>query len=227
MLNLENPDPDGRAVVYMGLSLIAIWCLFGGTIMHLNRNRFVHLSRSLKIGWKVRFVILSIGMALVEEALTTSLTNLAPYFGGLSDAARITASTNYFRVLSNSLLAFIPWFICWAWFLGLFDFKPLEVVLLFGLTGLFAESTMDSVLNLEDLAGVGMWVFVYGLMVYLPALTIPQERDAQTPRWYHLPLVIFLPLIFVIPLGIWIIYQSIRRLVTHPGQRRSNDQSVA
>ncbi|MGD2163289.1 MAG: hypothetical protein PVG04_09350 [Anaerolineales bacterium] len=221
ILNFENPDPDARAIVYMGLSLIALWCLLGGTLMHLYRNRFALWARSLRISWKVRFVLLSTGMALLEEAVTTSLTNLAPYFGAASEAARITVSTNYFKVISTSVLAFIPWFICWAWMLGRYDFRPLEVMLLFGLTGLYAESTLDSVVNVEDLAGVGMWVFIYGLMVYLPALSVPSKREGQPPRWYDVPLAIFLPLIFVIPLVAWIIYRSCVGLLSLLGIRRS------
>jgi hypothetical protein len=214
LLNLEHPNPDERAIIYMGLSLIGIWCVVGGITMHRNRARFVRWARSLQIGWKVRFVLLAIGMALIEEAVTTSLTNLAPFFGAASEAARITVSTNYFKVISNSVLAFIPWFICWAWMLGRFDFKPMEVMLLFGLTGLYAETTLDSVVSLEDLAGVGMWVYIYGLMVYLPALTIPEKRDARPPRWYHVPLAIVLPLFFIIPLALWAVYRSAAFILT-------------
>ncbi|MDF1499615.1 MAG: hypothetical protein P1P76_04005 [Anaerolineales bacterium] len=210
-LNPENPDPDAGAIVYMGLSLIAIWCVLGGAIMYTNRARFVRWARSLEIVWKVRFVLLSIGFALIEEAVTTSLTNLAPHFGAVSAAARITVSTNYFVTMSNSVLAFIPWFICWAWMLGRYDFKPLEVMLLFGLTGLFAESTLDSIVNPEDLAGIGMWVYIYGLIVYLPALTVPQSRDVKPVRWYHIPVAVFLPMVFIFPLGIYLIAATIGR----------------
>lgn len=224
VLNIENPDPDAHAIVYMGLSLIAIWGVLGGAIMHANRARFVRWARSLKIGWKVRFVLLSIGFALIEEAVTTSLTNLAPQFGAVSAAARITVSTNYFVTISNSVLAFIPWFICWAWLLGRYDFKPLEVMLLFGLTGLFAESTLDSTLGLEDLAGAGMWVYIYGLMVYLPALTVPQSRDVKPARWYHIPVAVFLPLIFVIPLSIWLLYRLTSQVLNRLVQLRSGQK---
>lgn len=225
-LNYENPDPDARAIIYMGLSLIAIWCVLGGLIMHQNRARFVRWACSLQIGWKVRFVLLSIGMALIEEAVTTSLTNLAPFYGAASEAARITVSTNFFRVISNSVLAFIPWFICWAWLLGRYDFKPLEVMLLFGLTGLFAETTLDSLVNLEDLAGVGMWVYVYGLMVYLPALTIPEDRGARPVRWYHLPLAIVLPLFSIIGLVFWTIFRGISIILHRMKGVRSQEKSA-
>ena len=75
-----------------------------------------------------------------------------------------------------------------------------------------AESTLDGTLNLEDLAGIGMWVFVYGLMVYLPALTVPGDRETQAVRWYHIPVAVFLPLIFIIPLIADMIYRLLQRL---------------
>jgi hypothetical protein len=217
--NFNNPDHDARAVVYMGLSLIAIWCVLGGITMCFTRDPFIRWVKSINIGWKIRFVSLSIGMALIEEMITTLLTNAAPLFGAVSPAARITVSTNYFEVISNSVLVFIPWFICWAWLLGRYDFKPLEVVLFFGLTGLLAESTLDSMVNLEDIAGVAMWVYVYGFMVYLPAHTVPQERDARPVRWYHISVVILLPLIFIIPLAIFTFFQS-SKWIAHRVQRR-------
>jgi hypothetical protein len=224
LLNSDNPDPDARAVVFMGLSLIASWCVIGGAVMYLSRDRFIQWARSLALGWKVRFVLFSIGMALLEEAITTSLTNLAPYFGAVSEAARITVSDNYFEVISNSVLAFIPWFICWAWLLGRYDFRPLEVMLLFGLTGLIAESSLDGAMNLEDLAGIGMWVYIYGLMVYLPALTIPQDRGGLPVRWYHLPVVVLLPLIFIIPLAIWLLVHLSSKILSRLAALRSNHE---
>lgn len=221
--NFENPNPDARAIVYMGLSLIVVWCVFGGLLMHLNRERFVRWARSLPLDWKVRFVLLSIGFALLEEAVTTTLTNAAPLFGAVSDAARITVSTNYLEVISHSVLAFIPWILCWAWMLGRYDFRPLEVMLLFGLTGTIAEATLDSQLVLADIAGVGMWVYVYGLMVYLPALTVPKERQVVPARWYHVPLAILLPLIFIIPLIFGLAYRGVAGLLSRSGLLRNRN----
>jgi hypothetical protein len=210
ILNIGNPDPDRRAVVYMGLSLIAVWCMLGGTTMYLGKRLFIHWSRSLKVGWKVRFVLLAALMALIEEAIATSLTNAAPVFGAISDSARITVSANYFEVISTSVVAFIPWFLCWAWLLGRFDFKPLQVVLCLGLTGAIAEAMLDATLTLDDLAGACMWVFVYGLMVYLPAAAVPEDHADQPPPWFLPPLVVVLPLVFVIPLVLYLPYALAR-----------------
>ena len=196
-------DPDKRAILGMGVSLILIWCVAGGIAMRLGRDRLAGLARKLKIDWRVRFVLLCIAMAMLEEAVTTSLTNAAPLFGAVTDAARITASKNYLEViLCHSVIAFVPMFICWAWLLHRYDFTPVEVMLLFGLNGTLAETLS---FGLQNLLGVGMWVYVYGLMVYLPAHSVPMERSARPVRLRHWILATFLPLVFVIPLAVFVL----------------------
>jgi hypothetical protein len=77
--------------------------------------------------------------------------------------------------------------------LSRWDFSPLEVLLLFGLTGSIAEAGI----NPTSLIG-GFWVFVYALMVYLPACTVPGDRPARRPRWWHYPLAVILLFPFVV-----------------------------
>ena len=83
-------------------------------------------------------------MALIEEIITTSMTNCAPLFGTTPEMAQITASTNYFHVvLCHSVVLFFFMFIVWAWMLSRWDFSPLKVLLLFGITGSLAEATIN------------------------------------------------------------------------------------
>jgi hypothetical protein len=212
LLNLGNPDPDARAIAFMGLTLIAVWCVLGGTLMFFGRKVLVRWASLVRLGWKVRFVVFATLLALIEEAVTTSLTNAAPLFRAASAAAKITVSSNYLEVISNSVLAFIPWFICWAWLLGRYDFRPSEIMLLFGLTGAIAEATLDSAIGLEDFVGVAMWVYVYGLMVYLPALSLPIDRDVRPVRWYVIPVAVVLPLVFIIPFVAYVVFELARRI---------------
>ena len=203
----HEANPDNRAILKMGIALILLWCVLGGTIMYLLRDRFVGWARRIPLSWRTRFVLLCIAFALLEEAVTTSLTNLAPLLGGVSDAARITASKNYLEVvLRHSVIAFVPLFVCWAWLLSRSNFRPAEVLLLFGLNGTVAETITFGPQNLIQ---VGMWVWVYGLMAYLPACTVPQDRGARPARWWHWLLAVFLPLVFVIPLAVWLIYRAV------------------
>jgi hypothetical protein len=203
----HEANPDNRAILKMGITLILLWCALGGAIMYLLRDCFVGWARRIPRGWRTRFVLLCIAFALPEEAVTTSLTNLAPLFGGVTDAARITASKNYLEVvLRHSVVALVPLFICWAWLLSRYDFRPAEVLLLFGLNGTLAETITFGPQNLIQ---VGMWVWVYGLMAYLPACTVPQDRGARPARWWHWLMAVFLPLVFIIPLAVWLAYRAV------------------
>jgi hypothetical protein len=198
----KDPDPDHRAIIRMAIGLILVWCVMGGLAMYRLQDGFVAWATRIPLGWRTRFVVLCIIFAMLEEAVTTSLTNMAPLLGGVTDAARITASKNYLEVvLKHSVIAFIPLFLCWAWLLSLYDFRPVEVLFLFGLNGTLAETITFGPQNLIQ---VGMWVWVYGLMAYLPSCTVPEERGARTARWCHWLMAIFLPLVFVIPPGLWL-----------------------
>jgi hypothetical protein len=189
-----------RAVISMGLGLIALWVLVGGTLMYVFRERVKALVLKIPLHWQVKFVIFATLLAMTEEAVTTLMTNLAPLFGVAVGEAYITASGNYFDViLHHSVIVFVPWFIAWAWLLKRYDFSPFWVFLLTGLNGLFAESFTFGWQNLSQFV---LWIFVYGLMVYLPAYTIPAERGAQRPKPWHGILAFFLPLIFGIP---WVV----------------------
>jgi len=191
---LSSANVKDRAIFLMADGMIFLWIIVGGSIMPALRKRLVPRLTAIPIDWRVRFVILCTIMALIEEAITTSMTNLAPVFGSTPEESHITASTNYFIVVCfHSVVMFVPMFVAWAWMLSRWDFSPLKVLLLFGITGSIAEAGI----NPTSLIG-GFWVFVYGLMVYLPACTVPRDRPAKPPRWWHYPLAVILPFPFVV-----------------------------
>jgi hypothetical protein len=179
----------------MGSGLVLIWNVLGGLVMYRNRDRVRWLVLSLPGRWTVKFVVFCTLLALAEEAVTTTMTNLAPIFGVPVGKAYITASANYLDVVCfHIVIVFIPWFVGWAWMLSRRDFHPTLVLLLFDLTGTFAETGFLP----SRIGEIGMWVFVYGLMIYLPAHSLPAERGARPPRWWHYPLAVFLPLLFMV-----------------------------
>lgn len=181
---LSGGDINERAIILMADGLILFWLLFGGSLTPLLRRRLVPRLAAIPLDWRVRFILLCTAMAMLEEVITTSMTNLAPLLGTTPEEAHITASTNYFTVVCfHSVVVFVPLFIAWAWMLSRWTFSPLQVLLLFGITGSLAEASI----NPTSLIG-GFWVFVYGLMVYLPACTVPGDRPAKRPRWWHYPL---------------------------------------
>jgi len=191
---LGSDRPIDRAVILMADGLIVFWIIIGGSLTPMLRRKLVPKLSAIPIGWRVRFVLLCTTMALLEEVITTTMTNLAPVFGTTPEEAHITASTNYFVVVCfHSVVVFVPMFIAWALMLSWWRFTPLKVLLLFGITGSIAEASIQP----SNLIG-GFWVFVYGLMVYLPACTVPQDRPAKPPRWWSYPLAVVLPFPFVV-----------------------------
>jgi len=197
LIVLNSNNVKDRAIFLMADGMIFLWIIVGGSLTPLLRRRLVPRLAAIPIGWRLRFVVLCTVMALIEEVITTSMTNLAPIFGSTPEEAHITASTNYFTVvLFHSVVMFVPMFIAWAWMLSRWDFSPIKVLLLFGITGSLAEMSI----NPTSLIG-GFWVFVYGLMVYLPACTVPRDRGAKPLRWWHYPLAVVLPFVAVIPVA--------------------------
>jgi hypothetical protein len=101
-------------------------------------------------------------------------------------------------VLRHSVIVFIPWFIAWALLLKRYAFSPFWVFLLTGLNGLLAESLTFGAQHLSEFA---LWIFVYGLMVYLPAWSLPpaEARGAKPPRLWHALWAFVLPFLVSIP----------------------------
>lgn len=199
-LILPNAFPNTRAIILMRLGLVMIWVVSGGALMYLLREQVRLVLQNIRIDPRILFTLFATFLALVEELVTTTLTNLAPLFGVPVGAAYITASSNYFDVVClHSVVVFIPMFLCWALLLQRYSFSPNAVFFLFGLTGVAAEALHG---GMQAVLDANLWVFVYGLMVYLPAYAIMGRMNARQPRWWHYGLAIFLPFVFAIPVAI-------------------------
>ncbi len=186
---------EARAIMLMLGGLILIWIIGAGSLMVLGRHWFAAWAANLALGWRTKFVVLCTTMALLEEAVTTSMSNLGPWLG--SDTARITASTNYLEVVClHSVVIFIPMFMAWGWMLSRYDFKPTEVMLLYGITGLLAESLSSGP---TQFFGAGIWIYIYGLMVYLPSYSLPPRPDLRPVGLRHWLMGIFLPIVATVP----------------------------
>ena len=194
-LNVFSDDPHARAKVLMGFLLVLFWCLGFGLLSYYQRDRFKQLFTAVKMPWQVKFIVSAIALAMLEEVVTTSLTNAAPLLGSDTGQAMITASTNYAEVvfLNSVWPVFVPWILAWTFLLSRYDFPPNHVFILFGLLGSVAETSFG-------LGAViaGFWFFVYGLMVYLPAYSLPPRKTVPL-RWWHYPLTILLPFLFMFP----------------------------
>jgi hypothetical protein len=196
---LIGAPPNTRAVMLMGSSLVLVWVVLGGSLQRLLRDPARRLLQGVRIDPRIKFVAFATALALAEEAVTTALTNLAPLFGVPYGSAYITASGNYFDVVClHSVVVFVPMFIGWSLLLQRYDFSPNAVFLLFGLTGLSAEMSFS---GMQALPEFGLWIFVYGLMVYLPAQAFPAGRGARKPPWWMYPAAVFIPVLFAIPVA--------------------------
>jgi hypothetical protein len=187
-------SPVHRAVLGMAWGLIILWVGVCGLTMWRWRDLWRRLAARVPLPWGLKFVLGCVMLMMVEEAVTTLMTNCAPLFGVKVGQAYITASANYFDVvLYHSVVAISPMFIGWAVMLWRWRFSPFAVFILFGLTGFLAEGLTFGL----SPGSLAFWVFVYGLMVWLPAYCVPAERSAREPRWWAYPLAVAIPFLFL------------------------------
>jgi hypothetical protein len=73
--------PKMRAVLGMGWGLILLWIGLGGTLMYRFREPIREAVGKIRLDWRVKFILFATLLALTEEAVTTTMTNLAPMFG--------------------------------------------------------------------------------------------------------------------------------------------------
>lgn len=184
-----------RAVILMASGLILLWVVGCGSAMVRYRDRISDWVRQAPLPWGVKFVLGCTVLAMVEEAITTTMTNLAPAFGVRVGEAYITASANYFDVVGlHSVVIFVSLFVGWAVILSRFDFSAYSVFVLFGITGTLAEMAYGGPQHVLEF---GMWCFVYGLMIWIPARGLPNRLKARKPSWWVYPMAVFVPFLFI------------------------------
>lgn len=200
LAELPNAHPNTRAAILMTLGLIVLWVVGGGVLMRLSRDRVRESMVARCINPQVGFVALATLLALAEELVATSMTNAAPIFGVPVGAAYITASANYFDVvLFHSVIVFVPMFVGWTFLLSRYRFSPDSVLWLFGLTGVVVETMYGGA---QAILEFGLWVFVYGLMVYLPAYAFHDSWGPRQPRRWQYGAAVVLPVLFAIPVAL-------------------------
>jgi len=115
-----DKDPTGSAIIGMGIGLALVWVVLGGGVQLLLRRKLLRATApagdsdpaAAKTWIATRFALSATAMVLVEEAIATTMTNLAePVWGVSPKKAFITASTNYLEVvLLHSVVVFVPMF---------------------------------------------------------------------------------------------------------------------
>ncbi len=190
--------PAYRAMYCMVWGLILLWVtLIGGLSVKLRTQICSIIPASSLPPWQF-FIILSTAMALLEEAVTVSMTNMAPLFGVALGRAYITASGNYFDVVSlHSVVVIVPQFVAWGRLLTRYSFSPFQVALLFGSTGMVDEALFGGP---SAFLGFAQWILVYGIMVFLPAtVSIARSNNRKPVKWWHYPAAVVGPIFVAVP----------------------------
>lgn len=201
VLNFENPL--GFAIISMAVGLFILWGICSAFIMYRSKYLVKSFFQSRNLS---TFVIVTVGgilLALIEEAFATLMTNTAPLFGFTTKEAFITYSGDYIEVVTqHSVIVFIPWFIAWGIILSKYDIHPNTVMVLFGITGIFAESLS---FGLQNIFQFGFWIVIYGLMIYLPAFIVFEPGSRKTLRLRYYPLLIIIPFFMLVLWSIFVI----------------------
>jgi len=196
VLVVNWPVPVHRAVILMASGLILAWVVIGGFLMLRYRDSVTAWVQASKLDWRLKFILFSTLLAMVEEAVTTGMTNTAPLMGLRIGQAYVTASANYIDVIGlHSVVTFVSLFVGWAVILSQYEFTPFSVFILFGVTGTLAEMIYGGPQHIAEYA---MWSYVYGLMVWLPARSVPVNRNARVPFWWHYPAAVLFPFVFIV-----------------------------
>jgi hypothetical protein len=200
-----STDPVGRAIVGMAIGLVILWTVVLAIVQYIYKDKTKDWIHKKAYPAKTTFVVFCIVLALIEEAITTTMTNLAtPVFGVSPDEAYITASTNYLEVvLLHSVIIFVPMFITWAFILSKYRIHHLWVFVLFGFTGTLSETLA---FGPQNLINVGFWTLIYGLLVYLPAYTFQYSEDAKTLNKLYYPSLVILPIFVSLPFVYILLY---------------------
>lgn len=209
---LTRPNPAENAVIRMAAGLVTGWVGVIGGLTFWQRNRIRRFVLRLPAPWQFKFILFATGMAMIEEAIAVSMTNLAPFFGVPIGQAYITASTDYWDViLHHSVIVFFGWFVAWALLLRFLDFSPFAVFVMSGLLGWLGEIIA---FGLQQVGGFAMWMLIYGLMTWLPAYCLPnaEQRHAKPVRFYHYPLAFLL--LMLVSIGWVILIQQV--ISPHP-----------
>lgn len=200
LMALSSHNNDLAAAANMLWSLFLMWVLLGGTTMYKYRDKIKSLVLRIKGSRASTFILFSSILLLIEEAVATAITNLAPLFGSASDLAHITASGNYWEViLHHSAIVLIPVFIVWGYLLSKYEVKPDFMFLICGITGVTSEFSLGG-----SMTGIlfGYWMLVYGFMAYLPTYVLPTQVNLKKFDFKALVLFLVLPWTVAIPIAL-------------------------
>lgn len=205
----SQPKLGVLAKMLWGINLL--WILgFGGLSLVLRRRATIVGARLEGYRWAA-FLAGATTLALIEEAITTAMTNCAPMFGAQLGEVYVTASADYLDVvLLHSVVVLIPQFAAWGAILKHYAAPPFAVFLCYGVTGFLNEALFAGPNPLL----LAQWILIYGVMVYLPAHLFQKHSGRRRFAWYCYPVAVLLPIAASIPMV------ALLHLVIAPGHPR-------
>ncbi|MBB3210573.1 hypothetical protein FHS27_006420 [Rhodopirellula rubra] len=192
---IENEKLGTMAKMLWGVNLL--WIGVFGIISLYLRDHVREIGQRLG-GKRLTIFFTSVtALALIEEAITTAMTNCAPLFGAEIGEVYITASANYLDVVFyHSVVVFLPQFALLGWLLRKYAISPFAVFVCYGLTGFVNEALFAGPNPLL----LPQWILIYGLLVFLPAHLFSTDKDRKPMRWYFFPAVVLLPILASVPM---------------------------
>lgn len=192
---IENHKLGVMAKMLWGVNLL--WIVLFGIVSLLLRKWVINFGSKIAKFKSLYFFLGATGMALIGEAVTTSMTNCAPLFGAEIGEVYITASADYLDVVMfHSVVVFLPQYLLIGWLLSRYEISPFAIFICYGITGFIGE-VMFAGPNPLLLA---QWILIYGLFVYLPAHLFVNQTDRKPIRWWMYPLLVVIPVIVSIPM---------------------------
>ncbi|MFX1258567.1 MAG: hypothetical protein ACFFAN_11950 [Promethearchaeota archaeon] len=148
-----------------------VWILCFGTFFWINKDFIKEKLRSWKVNSFFKFLIIGVGMVLLEEIFAALFNHLSEGF-----------SFNLFllRILQFwlfNVIVFTPWFIIWFILLKKFKYSVREVFYLAGICGLIFESIFFLLfLNpLGFLFITPLVIFTYGILIFPSVMGLEEE----------------------------------------------------
>ena len=194
---LEGPR-EALALVTMSFGLLVIWGGLGGWLQLKLHARLS--SQPYQSAWKnfaMLFVAL-VGMALLAEVVSTTMTNTAVLWGFSPREVYITASPNYLEVvLKHSVIVFLPQFIVLAWLHQRYAFQPWHWFIIYGLVGYLNEWLAFG--EAASLVSLPFWMIIYGNIAYTPTSRFLPQTLRKPLRLHILLGAVFLTFLVAIP----------------------------
>lgn len=201
-MRLEGTRTD-LAVATMSLGLLTIW---GGLFAFLQWRTMVRIGssgRHMRVPVLLSFVMM-VGLALLAEAVSVSMTNTAPLWELDTDEAFITASADWWVVVSrHSVIVFLPQLLLIAWLHRRLSLNPFHWFIVYGMIGYANEWLAFK--QAASWFSLPYWLIVYGWVVYLPTTLADSQRTNREYRFHHMILAFLTIFTVSIPWAMFIL----------------------